>query len=85
VALSIDNVDRTIVEAVRTVSSPPTASLSVVLASDPDTVEAGPFELTIREVQYDALVVTATMAVEDILNEPFPGDLFTPQNFPGLF
>lgn len=83
--LTIDNVDRTIVNAVRTITGPATASVSVVLASSPDTVEVGPYELTLRNVTWDALKVTGTLTSEDILNEPFPGEFMTPDNFPGLF
>ena len=85
VKLMIDNVDRSIVETIRTLSSPPTISLSVVLADSPDTVEAGPFEMTLRGTEWNYLTVTGSLQPEDILNEPYPGDAYTPQNFPGLF
>lgn len=85
VELRIDNVDRAIVQAVRDISGAATAELSVVLASDPDTIEVGPYSMTVREASYTSLVVTGTLTVEDILNEPYPGDLITPQNFPGMF
>jgi hypothetical protein len=85
VQLSIDNVDRTIVEAVRTISSPASIRLEIVIADQPDTVEAGPFDFTLRNVEYDALTVTGTLMYEDILNEPVPADSFTPNFFPGLF
>src|SRR5512134_883732 len=54
VQLSVDNVDRQIVQAVRTIQSPATATLEVILASAPDVVEAGPFDFTLRSVEYDA-------------------------------
>ncbi|MBU0598807.1 DUF1833 domain-containing protein [Patescibacteria group bacterium] len=85
VTLTICNVDRQIVQAVRSISSPPTVTLNVILASDPDTVEAGPFEFTMKSADYDALTVTGSLAAEDILNEPFPADRYTPNLFPGLF
>lgn len=86
VTLRIDNVDRRIVQEVRRVSGEPmTVTVEVVLASSPDTVEAGPFEFSLRDVTYSALVVEGSLAFDDILNEPFPGVDFTPSVSPALF
>lgn len=85
VQVQIDNVDRRIMEGVRALTSAPAVTLEVVLASAPDTVEAGPFAFTLRNADYDALVVTGSLAFEDVLNEPYPQHAFTPAKFPGLF
>lgn len=86
VQLRIANADRQIVQAVRSLSGEAmSVELSIVLASSPDTVEAGPFDFTLRDVSYDAAVVEGTLMFEDVLNEPFPADAFTPSRFPGLF
>ena len=85
VNLVIDNVDRQIVTAVRTMSSAPTVTMEVILASAPDTVEAGSFEFTLKRVRYDRLVVSGEVSYEDILDEQFPGGRFVPANFPALF
>ena len=85
VRLAIDNVDLAIVRSLRSISSPPAVTLEVVLASAPDTVEAGPFAMTLAGATYDANAIEGDLAFEDVLNEAFPGDRFTPANFPGLF
>lgn len=86
VRLSIDNVSQEIVAAVRKCNGEPiTVSMSIVLASSPDTVEAGPFEFSIRQVDYTAATVEATLQFEDVLNEPIPGDTMTRPRFPALF
>jgi len=86
VTLEIDNVDRQIVDAVRSVGgSPMTVTMKVVLASSPNVIEAGPIEFTLRDVSYDASVVQGSLGFDDPLNEPFPGDSFTPARFSGLF
>ena len=87
VTLQIDNVDRTIVTAVRSMSNSEqaTVTLSIILASDPDTVEAGPFEFKLKNVNYDAFSVYGELAYEDILNERFPKDSMTPQTCTGMF
>jgi hypothetical protein len=85
VRLRICNVDRRIVEAVRTVGSPPTVTVTLVMASTPDQVEAGPFEFTMRDATFDAIVVEGGLAYQDLLSEPFPADAFTPTRTPGIF
>lgn len=83
--LVIDNIDRSVVTAMRSIGSAPTVEVKVVLASDPDTVEAGPFTYTLKNAKYDALTVEGDLAFEDILNEAFPGGSFVPFTHPGLF
>lgn len=86
VTLRIANADRQIVQAVRSLAGEAmTVDLSVILASSPDTIEAGPYRFTLRDVSYDAAIVEGTLRFEDVLNEPFPADSFTPARFPGLF
>ncbi len=85
VRLMIDNVERRIVEAVRTISSAPSVTLEVVLASQPDVVEAGPFEFALRDVSYDELTVEGELSFENVLNEPYPEGIFSPADFPGIF
>lgn len=85
VKLTICNVDRQIVYAIRTLTGPPTITIKVVLASAPEDVQAGPFVMTLRECNYNSLTVSGTIMPEDMLNEAYPGDSFTPANAPGLF
>ena len=86
VQIQIDNVDRQIMEGLRVLPAPaPTMTLEVVLASSPDTVEAGPFGFTLKAADYDGLYLSGTLAFEDVLNEPWPRFLFTPIVVPGLF
>jgi Domain of unknown function (DUF1833) len=85
VQLRIDNVDRRIMEGIRALTTTPIVTMEVVLASSPDTVERGPFSFRLAGVEYDALVITGTLAPEDVLNEPAMQYSFTPALFPGLF
>ena len=83
--ISVCNVDRIMVQAIRSISSRPTVTISVILASDPDTIEVGPYIMELSEVSYDAFTVTGTLTFDNFLDEPFPGDKFNPGIFPGLF
>jgi len=85
VILNFDNVDRQIVGAIRSLTVAPTVTLEVVFSSALDTVEAGPFAFTLRNVDYSADVIAGDLFFEDFLNESFPADSFTPNNCPGLF
>lgn len=81
VTLRICNVDRQIVEAVRTTQGAITVTVEIVLASSLDTVECGPLDFTLRDVNYDSFVVEGELAYEDILNEPCPAHQYTNTNF----
>lgn len=85
VRFEIDNINRLLMVAVRSITTPAAFRLKVVLASDPEVVEAGPFEFTLRDVQYDAFVISGVLMYEDVMNEPWPADTFTPASFPAIF
>lgn len=87
VQLEVQNVDRVIVEAVRNMAGgvPPTVTFFVVLASDPESIEVGPYEVTMRDIKYNFQSVTGICTWEDHLNQAYPCHAFTPNNFPGLF
>lgn len=85
--LTIDNIDNTILKAVRTVPLPrPTITMEVVLASSPDTVEAGPFEFSLLSAPYNDSTIQGVIGFEDdFLNTAFPAATYTPVNSKGLF
>lgn len=82
--LRIDNVDKRIVEAIRSISSPPSVTLQVVLASQPNTIELSFEGLTLRGVTYDADSVRGDLVFEAIYTEPITLSII-PTRFPGLF
>ena len=84
-SITIDNIDRSIVEAVRSATEAPDITIQIVLASDPDTIEAEFSGFKLSNVRYNALTVTADISIESFVHEPFPGDHFLPSTFPSLF
>lgn len=82
--LEIANVDRSLVRSIRSTNGPILVTLEVALASTPDTIEAGPFDFTLRQPEYTAETITAKLMYEDLLSAQFPSDEYTPANFPGL-
>lgn len=83
--LTIDNVDQSLIEAIRNLARAPGVRLMVVLASDPDTIEVDFADFVFTNISYDALTITGTISVENFMSEPFPGDTFVPSNFTALF
>ncbi len=83
--LQIDNVDRTIISSVRTMTSSPNILMEIVRAANPDTVEASFPDFKMHNIQYDAFTVTGELTIEDFTAEPYPSGVFTPAGFPSLF
>lgn len=85
VTLRIQNVDLALVQGLRTIATPLLVTLELVLGSAPDTLEAGPFDFTLRAVEYDLHWITGRLQFEDLLNERFPAQSYTPALFPAAF
>ena len=87
ISLSIDNIDQTMAAAIKAIppNDPPTVTVEIVIASQPDTVEISIPNLKLRNVTGDAFRIDGElwMDEEDLL--PFPKGSFTPPYFPGLF
>ena len=83
--LEFCNIDRLLVPLLRSVHTPPSIRIEIVLASAPDVVEYGPYDYSVLGSNYDAQTARLECAHEDILNEPFPRDRFTPNTAPGVF
>lgn len=83
--LSISNVDRRLIEALRSISSPIEVTLAIVAASTPDVIEQGPYTFDMVSVGYNESTITGRLGYEPLLSEPFPAGSFNPQQFPGVF
>ena len=82
--ITIDNVDQQIINTVRSITTPPTATLQVILASQPNQIEAQFDGLTLRNIDYDQYKVTGDLMFENVLTEPVALNM-SPPKFPGLF
>jgi hypothetical protein len=82
--IKIDNMDPVIIDTLRTITTPPTVVLRVILASQPNVIEAEFAGLVMRNCEYDASEITAELLFESILVEPVALSM-TPNIFPGLF
>lgn len=83
--LTIDNVDRQIVQAIRRISGAPDVLMEIIRAADPDVVEAAFPDFKLTNVTYDSQVVEGDLTIEDFTAEPYPAGSFSPAVFPALF
>jgi len=66
--------DPKLVAALRGLPSALSITLEVIMASEPDTVQSGPFDFTLQNMRIRAGAIVGE-----------PGDMVTPSTVPGLF
>jgi len=82
--LRLDNVDRSVITAIRTLTSPPTVKIEIIISSDMNTPEISFTGMLLRNVSYNAFTIQGDLEFEDLLSEPMTLQM-TPSRFPGLF
>jgi len=82
--LKLDNVDRRLTIASRSISTPADAVAKVVLASDPDTVEVGPFTLKLSNISYNKQTITGDLLFESSIGYNVGTIVMDNISFPGL-
>lgn len=85
VTLRIVNVAREQTQWIREITGEPTVSLFFVLASQPDTVDIGPYVMQLKSVSWDAIWIEGELGMESFLAEPLVGWSITPENFPSMY
>lgn len=87
--LSISNIDRRIVEVVRSINSSPKVEANIVFVRYDDTVpaverEAGPWTFDLSQVSYNAKTVTGTLSFNFKPKQTLSTVRVSFNNFPGL-
>jgi hypothetical protein len=85
VLLTMDNVERTLVSILRSVSTPADVLMEIILASSPDDIELDLPPLQLGTVNIGEQQISVELVADGLINEPFPAGLFTPGAFAGLF
>lgn len=83
--LTIDNVNRQIVQYARQTHAAINVDIQCILSNDLDTVELEYKDFKLTNVSYDAYTIEGDLSVDYLGLEPFPCGRFTPSGFPGLF
>lgn len=84
-SLVIENVAADMVALVRSVATPLTVDLALVLASAPDALEEHYRWFRSTKISYDAATVSIDLIREPLSTEPWPAQRMTKSRFPGLF
>lgn len=84
-SLSLANVDLDMASVIRSITSPATVDLTLVLHSAPNDVEEQWTGLQAVTGTYDANRVTLDISREPITSKPYPAFRQTRSRFPGLF
>lgn len=86
VDIRICNVDREVTRLLKEYGGIPQARLEIVLASQPDIVEVGPFDFSVLAAEADELTISLKLGHnEDLLNQRVPAQSYNPSNSPGLW
>jgi len=83
--LEVDNVHRAYTETIRSIYTPATCQVDIVMDNALDTIDASWPEFQMTNISYNATTITGTLKLETLETEPFPAGGFTPSYFPGLF
>jgi hypothetical protein len=83
--LVVQNVDRGLVPLARSVNTPPSLKIELLLASDLEFVEQTWPKFDMSNLTYDAGQLTFDMTIDSLVTEPYPALTFSPAYFPGLF
>jgi hypothetical protein len=84
-SIQISNVSQELVEYLRQLPEPPVVLLEIVSNVDFDVVEKSIGFLKLNSVNYDALVITLSMQLDNFLARRFPKEDYIPATFPALF
>ncbi|HEY4529389.1 MAG TPA: DUF1833 family protein [Luteimonas sp.] len=86
VTLRVDNIDRAVLNLLRSYTGVPKCELVWVMASQPNQAVYGPFEFVIQAATASELTIDLQLGYEeDILNQAFPGTTYNPTNSPGIY
>lgn len=83
--LTIDNVNRQIVQYARETKKPINVTIQVILSNDLDYVEFESADFKLTNVNYNGFTVSGDLSIDYLGLEPFPCGRFTPSGFSGLF
>lgn len=85
VTLTLDNISLELINWVRQLTYPIPVVLETIFSGDPDIVEQSISDLIIKQIEYNAQSITATLFADDDFNQKVPSDTYNPIEFPGLF
>lgn len=83
--ISIDAIDRRIIQLIRSASRNIGITIQVVLESAPNAPQLTVTNFRLDKIEYDAMSVSAEISSGFLDNEPFPYQRFVKSKYPGMF
>lgn len=84
-SLTIENIDRVIVEFIRSINTAPTVTAKIIMSDSPDTIEAGPWSFSLTNTSFNEQTVTGELIFENYLKNYCSVVKYNNRNFPGLY
>lgn len=81
----VDNVDQSLITAVRSITTPATVTLEVIRQSDPNTILLSFPYLRLSGATITSSTIEFELTSDAVLDESYPGLDFTPLSFPAGF
>jgi len=85
IQIVLDNVPIELMDEFRSTTTPANVIVEAVLKSLPDVVEISIGDLLLSKISYTNKQITATLVLNDLFNQRIPGELYSPQYYPGMF
>jgi hypothetical protein len=85
VEIAFDNVDRTLIDVIRGLTSAPAISIYCVLSNAPNVVEMSLEDMQLIDITFNLQSISGRLISGDLLNAPYPCDSYGPAQFPALF
>jgi hypothetical protein len=85
VTITIDNVDRRLVELIRGLPTAPNVKVELITSKFPDLVEREIDYLKVRNVEYNAMSIQFTLEIQNVMARQFPAGSYDPVQFSDLF
>jgi len=83
--LTIDNIGREMIALLRSINTPASLLIEIVLKESPDIVEASYPDYRLVNASYNSQTIEFLVTLDGLATEPFGFMKFTPSRFPGLF
>lgn len=80
-----ENVSRELIAAIRSIRTPASVKMQIVLASDPNNVQLEIDGMFTGRFDYDANILNFEVSFELFSQERFPKKTFNPAKWPGIF
>jgi len=85
VSITIDNVDRRLMELIRGLPTAPNVKVELITSKFPDLVEREIDYLKVRAVEYNAMSIQFTLEIQNVMARQFPAGSYDPVQFADLF